>query len=85
MIEYSFDGRVTNSLQEKVDLMAKELELDDIRFMSDIRASIVSHSDDKDNNHSRSQLIKINRSIILSGETILKSISYYADIIPPKI
>ena len=85
VIEYSFDGRVTNSLQSKVDIMAKELELDDTRFMSDIRMSIVAHSDDKDNNHSRSQLIKINRSIILSGETILKSISYYTDIIPPRI
>ena len=85
VIEYSFDGRVKSSLQSKVDVMARELELDDVRFMSDIRTSIVTHSDDKDNNHSWSQLIKINRSIILSGETILKSISYYTDIIPPKI
>ena len=85
MIEYSFDGRVKTSLQGKVNTMARELDLDDLSFMKDIRTSITRYNDDKENNHARSQLIKINRSILLSSEAILKAVSYYENIVAPKI
>lgn len=78
VIESSLDGRVTASLEEKIAVTLKELELDDTRFMRDIRTSINRYSDDKENDHSRSQLIKINRFILLSSESSLKACGYYA-------
>ena len=83
VIETSFDGRTSAILREKIDVATKELELDDTRFIKDIRMSISRYSDDKENNHARSQLIKINRSILLSSEAVLKAVSYYGDIITP--
>lgn len=83
VIETSFDGRTTAILKEKVESTMKELELNDTRFVRDIRTSIARYSDDKENNHAWSQLIKINRSILLSSEAILNACSYYAGIKSP--
>lgn len=83
VIETLFDGRTSVVLVKKVDVIAQELELDDNRFMKDIRMSIARYNDDRENNHAWSQLIKINRSILLSSEAILKAVSYYGEIATP--
>lgn len=76
VVVLSWDGRISTSLTDKVAQMNKEIELDDSLFIKDIRASIVRYSDEKEYNHAWSQLIKINRSILLSSEAILKAVSY---------
>lgn len=85
IIETSFDGRTSAILRNKLEVATKSLELDDIRFMKDIRTSIARHNEDQEINHARSQLIKINRSILLSSEALLKAVGYYGEILTPSV
>ena len=50
IVESSFGGRSTAILREKIETVTKELELDDTRFIRDIRTSIARYNDDKENN-----------------------------------
>ena len=64
-------------IDHNLDKLEHEITLDDTRFLSDIRASIVRHHEQTDQHHYRSQLIKLNRYIILIQQSTLSALQSY--------
>lgn len=65
------------TIDHNLDTLEQEISLDDTRFLSDIRTSIVRHHEQTDQHHYRSQLIKLNRYIILIQQSILTALQQY--------
>lgn len=65
------------TIDHNLDKLEHEITLDDKRFLSDIRASIVRHHEQSDQHHYRSQLIKLNRYIILIQQSALAALQHY--------
>lgn len=66
-----------SSSYEKITQWEKMLMLDDGRFLKDIRTSISHHHDDKENHHYRSQLMKVNWSIVIASRSCLDGLLAY--------
>jgi phosphate:Na+ symporter len=67
----------SRTIDHNLDKLEHEITLDDTRFLSDIRASIVRHHEQSDQHHYRSQLIKLNRYIILIQQSALAALQHY--------
>lgn len=71
IMQSCLDSRSESVVISKIEEGKQELLLDDSRFLEDIRASIARNHNNTEHHHHRSQLIKINRSIVLASESCL--------------
>lgn len=67
-------GHGAKRSQEKIAQGEQVLLLDDTRFLQDIKSSIAKNNDDKENNHYRSQLLKTNRSVVITSRAMLDAL-----------
>lgn len=80
IIQNSLDKINKSELKEKINEWLEKLEIQDAKFIDNIRESI-SKNKTKESKYSDEiipQLIKINRSILLLWESVFKSCAYYS-------